>query len=144
MSRVLASLLFFTCISATLPCPAQGPASKENPQVVKAVVHINFKDADRHEHALNNVENILKEAGDTEVVVVCHGEGLALLSKKQSGQAELVQSLMKKGVHFEACENTMRKKSLAKEDLLEGIKTVPSGAVEIIRKQSEGFSYFKP
>ncbi|MGN6133850.1 MAG: DsrE family protein, partial [Aureliella sp.] len=71
-------------------------------------------------------------------------EGLALLSKKQSGQAELVQSLMKKGVRFEACQNTMRKKSLAKEDLLEGIKTVPSGAVEIIRKQSEGFSYFKP
>jgi intracellular sulfur oxidation DsrE/DsrF family protein len=51
---------------------------------------------------------------------------------------------MGKGVVFEACENTMKKKSLSKEDLLPGTKTVPSGAVEIIRKQSAGYSYFKP
>lgn len=144
MNRLLGSLLFFVCMSAGLHAQAQTTASKEKQQVLKAVIHINFKDPDRHEHALNNVENILKDASDAELVVVCHGDGITLLSKKQTKQAELVQSLMKKGVLFEACENTMKKKSLSKEDLLDGTKTVPSGAVEIIRRQSEGYSYFKP
>ncbi|MGN6545470.1 MAG: DsrE family protein [Aureliella sp.] len=144
MNRLLAPLLLAICMSAALPSQAQTSASQEKHPVLKAVIHINFKDPDRHEHALHNVENILKDASDTELIVVCHGEGIALLSKKQTKQAELVQSLMKKGVRFEACENTMQKKSLSKEDLLEGTKTVPSGAVEIIRKQSEGYSYFKP
>lgn len=149
MYRPLGVLLFIVSMSAGLHVQAQTvpktqAVSKEDQQVLKAVIHINFKDQDRQEHALNNLENILKEASDAELVVVCHGEGIALLSKKQTTQSELIQTLTKKGVRFEACENTMRKKSLSKEDLLEGIKTVPSGAVEIIRKQSEGYSYFKP
>ena len=50
----------------------------------------------------------------------------------------------KSRVSFAACENTMRDKSIAKDDLLAGAATVRSGAVEVIRKQQEGFSYFKP
>lgn len=48
------------------------------------------------------------------------------------------------GVRFAACENTLRDKSIPKENLLPGIATVPSGAVEVIRKQHEGYGYFKP
>ena len=144
MNRLIGSLLFFVCTYAGLHAQAQTTTPREDQQVLKAVIHINFKDPDRQEHALNNVENILKDAADAQLIVVCHGEGITLLNKKQTKQSELIQSLSEKGVRFEACENTMRKKSLSKEDLLEGTKTVPSGAVEIIRKQSEGYSYFKP
>lgn len=144
MTRLLTFLLFFVCIAYGAHVKAQTAVPKADQQALKAVIHINFKDPDRQEHALNNLENILKEASDTELVVVCHGEGITLVSRKQSKQSEVIQTLAKKGVRFEACENTMRKKSLSKEDLLEGIKTVPSGAVEMIRKQSEGYSYFKP
>jgi intracellular sulfur oxidation DsrE/DsrF family protein len=55
-----------------------------------------------------------------------------------------VQALIKKSVRFVAFENTMKKKSLAKDDLVGGSTTVPSGAVEVIRKQSEGYGYFRP
>ena len=48
------------------------------------------------------------------------------------------------GVRFAACENTMRDKSIPKEGLLPGVVTVPSGAVEIVRKQQNGYGYFRP
>ena len=126
------------------PTPNPSPVFKVNQDMVKAVIHINFDDADRQEHGLKNIENILKEAGDAQIVVVSHGKGISLLSKKKSKQTELIQKLMKSGVKFEACENTMKKESLSKEDLVEGSTTVPSGAVEVLRKQSEGYGYFKP
>lgn len=112
--------------------------------MLKAIVHINFGDASRQEAGLKNIENTLKEADDTIIEVVCHGEGLSLLTAKEAKHAELVQSLMKHGVQFAACENTMRKKCVKKGDLLEGSATIPSGALEVIRKQSQGYGYFRP
>jgi len=111
----------------------------------KAVIHVNFPDSERQKHGLKNVANMLKEVGETfEVEVVCHGGGIGLLVKEQSQHSAEVERLIKAGVRFAACENTMRDKSISKESLLPGVVTVPSGAVEIIRKQHEGYSYFKP
>ncbi len=121
------------------------PSSREGKKVLKAVVHVNFADAERQKHGLKNVSNILKEAkGEAEIVVVCHGAGIALLVKGQSKHAEEVARLIKAKVRFAACENTLRDKSIPRAGLLEGVTTVPSGAVEVIRRQQEGFGYFKP
>lgn len=144
MNRALVGLLLVVSMVVGLHAQTDSKGTKVDSTVLKAVIHINFKDPERQEHALNNIENILKDASDTELVVVCHGEGITLLSKKQTQQSDLVQTLIKKGVRFAACENTMKKKSLSREDLVVGTTTVPSGAVEVIRKQREGYSYFKP
>ena len=112
--------------------------------MLKAVIHVNFGDTERQEKGLENIKNILLEVEDAQIEVVCHGEGIILVVKKQAKHSELVQALMKKGVRFVACENTMKKKSLNKEDLVTGTTTVTSGAVEVIRKQSQGYGYFRP
>ena len=52
--------------------------------------------------------------------------------------------LVKAKVRFEACENTLRDKAIPKDRVLPGVTTTPSGAVEVVRKQQEGFGYFKP
>ena len=77
-------------------------------------------------------------------MVVCHGAGIDLLVKEKSQHADEVERLIKEKVRFAACENTLRDKSIPKENLLPGVTTVPSGAVEVIRKQQEGYGYFKP
>lgn len=124
--------------------PEKSKAKGEKP-MLKAVVHINFADSDRQKHGLKNVSNILKEVkGEAEVVVVCHGAGIDLLVKEKSRHADEVARLVKEKVRFAACENTLRDKSIPKEKLLPGVTTIPSGAVEVIRKQQEGFGYFKP
>ena len=67
------------------------------------------------------------------------------MERARTDHAEAVAALIEKGVKFVACENTMRQKSIRKEDLLPGVGTVPSGAVEVVRKQQrDGFAYFKP
>ena len=121
------------------------PSPKEAKKMLKAVVHINFADAERQKHGLKNVVNILKEVkGEAEVLVVCHGAGIDLLVKEKSRHAEEVGRLIKEKVRFAACENTLREKAIPKADLLPGVTTTPSGAVEVVRKQQEGFGYFKP
>ena len=47
-------------------------------------------------------------------------------------------------MRFAACENTLREKGIPKESLLPGVATVPSGAAEVVRRQQDGFGYFRP
>ena len=113
---------------------------------LKVVVHVNFPESDRQGRGLKNIANILREVGDSgaTIEVVCHGEGIGLIKKTGTEHAPQVAELIKKGVRFVACENTMRQKSIRKDDLLSDTGTVPSGALEVIRKQRDGFAYFKP
>lgn len=115
---------------------------------LSVIVHINFGDAGRQQHGLKNVENILKAAAaagiKTQVEVVCHSDGITLLEKAKTAEATRIEALQKKGVYFAACENTMRQRSIRPDDLLQGVKSVPSGAFEIVARQQDGYSYFKP
>jgi len=74
----------------------------------------------------------------------CHGKGINLVVTKQSHNADKMEALMKQGVHFVGCENTMKKKAIEKDALVTGVTTVPSGAIEVLRKQQEGYGYFRP
>ncbi len=126
-----------------VPAARAGETPEGGP--LKVVVHVNFPEPGLQGAGLKNVTNILKEAPDAQVEVVCHGAGVGLVEKARTEHAEAVEALVKKGVKFVACENTMRQKSIKKEDLLAGVGTVPSGAVEVVRKQQQdGFAYFKP
>ncbi len=120
-------------------------SSKEDPPL-KALVHINFGEPERHGQGLRNIKNILREVGDQGILieVVCHSSGIGLLEKDRTEYTEEVSTLLGRGVQFVACENTMRKKDLQLEDLIPGVETVPSGAVEIIRRQHSGYAYFRP
>ena len=42
-----------------------------------------------------------------------------------------------------ACEFTMQQKNIKKEQLLDESRTVPGGILEIVDKQSKGWSYIK-
>jgi intracellular sulfur oxidation DsrE/DsrF family protein len=112
---------------------------------LKVVVHVNVPESGVQGAGLKNIANILKGAPDTQVEVVCHGAGIGLVEKARTDHAGAIEALVKQGVKFVACENTMRQKSIRKEDLLPDIGTVPSGAVEVVRKQQhDGYAYFKP
>jgi len=143
MHRFLTLAVIGMSLAAIAITESRENSAQEKQAMLKAVVHVNFGDAERQDHGLKNIENILKEVGDAQIEVVCHGDGITLVEKKAK-LADSVQALVKKGVRFVACENTMKKKSLGKEDLVTGTDTVPSGAVEVIRKQSEGYGYFRP
>lgn len=94
---------------------------------------------------LNNVKNVREALGkaDTDVFVVAHSNGLGLLVQKDNPLAERIKGLADEGVIFAACENTMNKKNVRKEDLLPSATTVDSGVAEVVRKEEAGWSYVK-
>ena len=95
---------------------------------------------------LGNVENLREAlgAGSAQVEVVAHGKGLGDLMKTNTALAERMQKLSDSGVAFVACENTMRKNSVTKEQLFPFVTTVDSGVAQVVRRQAEGWSYVKP
>lgn len=112
---------------------------------LKVVVQVNIPEPGTQGVGLKNGTNLLKEAPGTQVEVVCHGAGNGLVEKARTDHAEAIEALVKKGVRFVACKNTMRQKSIREEDLLSGVGTVPSRAFEVIRRQQkDGYAYFKP
>ena len=135
-------LLLAPCLALAFlaPTPAQ---AEDGP--LKVLVHINFPETGTQGAGLRSVANILKSDPEARIEVVCHAAGIGLMEKARSEHADAVEALIKKGVTFVACENTMRQKSIRKEDLIPGVGTVPSGAVEVVRKQQkDGYAYFKP
>jgi intracellular sulfur oxidation DsrE/DsrF family protein len=92
-----------------------------------------------------NVENLRTAFGaaNTEVAVIAHGKGLAMLVTANNTHADRMKALADGGVGFVACENTMKKKNVPKDQLLPFVTTVDSGVAEVVRKQEQGWSYIK-
>jgi intracellular sulfur oxidation DsrE/DsrF family protein len=145
LMKTLLALLTFTMFFAVGSGAETTNKSKgESTVMLKAVIHVNFADSERQEHALGNIDNILKEVRAAQIAVVCHGNGMNLVVAKDAKHSEKITALMTQGVDFVACENTMKKKAITKGELAAGVTTVPSGAVEVLRKQQEGYGYFRP
>lgn len=92
---------------------------------------------------IGQVRNIKKQLPDATIEVVCHANSLDMLLKRASKVSSHIADLSLQSVTFIACENTMTRKKVSVEDLLPEVETVPSGLVEIILKQEEGWSYIK-
>lgn len=93
---------------------------------------------------LNNVENVRKAlGGNTQIICIAHGPGIGLVLQKNTTEQKRMEELSKAGVVFAACENTMKRKQIAREDLHPFVKTVDSGVAEVVRKQAEGWAYIK-
>ena len=74
--------------------------------------------------------------------VVAHGKGLGILLK-ESPVKDRLEKIAGTGVVFAACENTMKKKGVSKEQLTKVAKTADSGVAEVVRKQEAGWAYVK-
>ena len=111
----------------------------------RVVFEVTTPDAALWESVLNNVENLQEALGlqTTQIEVVAHGRGLPLLMKTNTAMEERLRRIGSSGVVFAACENTMRRLNVKKEDLLPLATTVDSGVAEVVRKQDAGWSYLK-
>lgn len=111
----------------------------------RVVFELTSDDPKTWESLMNNIENLRVALGAaTAVEVVAHGKGLALLTSKSAGAPlERMTAASKAGVTFAACENTMKRQGVKKEDLLPFTVVVDAGIAEIVRKQEAGWSYVR-
>jgi intracellular sulfur oxidation DsrE/DsrF family protein len=101
--------------------------------------------------ALRNMRNHLDVAPDTKISVVTHAEGVDFLmegardEKNGLDYAGLVSDLVGRGVTFEVCELTLKRRGLSREGFMMEAQFVPSGVVRVTELQlREGHAYIKP
>ena len=115
------------------------------PNKHRVVFELTAEDSSEWEAVLNNVENVQKAFGvaNTEIEVVAHGKGLGLLRRTNSSMAERLKRIAESGVVFAACNNTMRRLKITKQELFPFVTVVDSGVAEVVRRQEAGWSYIK-
>jgi intracellular sulfur oxidation DsrE/DsrF family protein len=111
----------------------------------KIVFDVSVGGEEAWQGVLNNVENVQKSfgQGNSQIEVVLHGKGLGLILKTNTNQQERLKMLSGKGIVFAACENTMKRMNVTREQLLPFAVTVDSGVAEVVRKQEAGWTYIK-
>jgi len=125
---------------AAIPALAAGETS-----MTHVVIQVTDSDPARWKMVLNNARNVQDALGKDKVTVeiVAYGPGLGML-KSDSKVAEEVNGLLDRNVKLVACGTTMKSMHLTEADLIGGVSVVPGGVVEIMKRQSEGWSYVRP
>jgi uncharacterized protein len=149
--NILAAISLTAPAAAHAQLPPQAEARAQSPthaQLLAKTHHIVFAvtsgDQADWNMTLGNIRNLLTalKPENTEVEVVAYSQGLNLV-KHDSAVAADIATLQEKGVRFVACENSMRMQHVEAKDLLTGVQPVPSGIVEVVSKQEQGWSYIK-
>lgn len=115
----------------------------------KVIYHIN-EGNEQATDGLRNANNHLAVDPKAKIVFVTHSKGIDFLldgAKDKNGNSydALVHNLAGKGVEFRLCDITLQRRKIDKAKVIQGVKIVPSGVVEVTRLQAdEKFAYLKP
>ena len=118
----------------------------------KIVIHIDENDNKRMNLVLNNAANLNKyyqDKGDEALIeIVAYGPGLKMYTMNSPVKKRIASFEQNfDNISFKACSNThrkMSKKAGKTIKLLPQAKMVDSGAVHLVQRQEEGWSYLRP
>ncbi len=107
----------------------------------KALFQVTDTDPARWNLILSNINNLRDGVGSegVEIELVAYGPGLLML-KSDSSVKQRIADALKSGVKVNCCENTMKVMKFTQSDMLPDIGYVPSGAVEVMKKQQQGWA----
>jgi intracellular sulfur oxidation DsrE/DsrF family protein len=139
MKRILTFLA-----ALALGALAAGPAAAQATSAAKerVIIQVSTPEQRTWNQALNYVENLQTLYGkdNVQIEIVALGWGIGLL-KFDSPMATRVADAIKRGATLQACEVTMGRQKLTRQDMLPDIGYVPAGLGQIIQRQKEGWSY---
>ena len=109
----------------------------------RAIFAVTDADPARWNLTLNNIANAADGLGaGADIELVVYGPGIAML-KKDSPVADRLATAIKGGLRVAACQNSMRGFHIEAADLAPGVGVVPSGVVELIRREHSGYAYVR-
>lgn len=137
LAAAIALSLSMTSFNATA---SEAAATKE-----RVVIQVSDADVGKWNLALNNAKNVQQAFGadKVDIEIVAYGPGIGML-KMDSVVANRVDESKKSGIAIVACQNTMKAMKLTDADMLPNSSYVPSGVVELIKKQGQGYAYIRP
>jgi len=157
-----------TVITMMVMMTASLPLFAEDDETIKVIYQCDFPDVQRVHLMLNTLNNAVKYYQDNfidyEIDIVTLGPCLQYMMKdfKETGFREMpylthggpaengttgrFKSLKMTGgdnIKLFACKNTMNKKNVKPEQLLDIVTTTPAGIIKAIELQRQGYSYIK-
>ena len=141
MNKLLV-LSLFMLISA-IKMTAQTTPSVQNLKKYKIVIQLTNGDTAVHRATVKQIFNALAAAPNSKIEVVCHNNGISFLQTAKTFYADKIKELKAKGVTFAACENTLRERKIDKSEIVSEAFFVPAGIIEVVDKQTKGWSYLK-
>jgi intracellular sulfur oxidation DsrE/DsrF family protein len=128
-------------LAAVLPVAALAQAQQVRN---RALFQVTDNDPARWNMILNNMVNLREGVGSesVEIELVAYGPGINML-KADSPVKHRIADALKSGVKVDACQHTMRGMKLTPADMLPEIDYVPSGVVEVMKKQQQGWAYIR-
>ncbi len=110
----------------------------------KIVFDMSGSDTADHSAVIRQVNNILKSSPQTKVEVVFHGQAVYALVKDKSTVQDKIDDLVNnKHVVIAACNNSLNRLKLTKDNLISSAVVVPVAMLELMDKQEKGWSYIK-
>jgi len=108
------------------------------------VFDLTTNDTATHQRVIRWINGILESHPDAKIEVVFYGKALDMIMKSKSTVAgDVIKLGTDKKVTFAACEHAMKVFNVSKDQLLNGVTTVPDALYELVIKQAEGYGYIK-
>ena len=139
----LAAAVSVSAVTASGAWAADATAKQEGR--ARVIFQVSDNDPMKWNLALNNARNVQADLGkdNVDVEIVAYGPGIGML-KGDSKTEPRITAALTDGVKVVACENTMKGQKLTTADMIPGIAYVPAGVVELMQRQSQGWSYIRP
>ena len=94
---------------------------------------------------LNVIENLREAYGrDTQIELVAFGQGINMLKFDAPIASRLLEAQTKLGAKVYACENSMGRNKLSRNDMAADVIYVKAGIEHIITRQREGWVNIRP
>jgi len=142
-----------SCLVLTFALVLTGITSADDTSDHKVAIHVDENDPATMNMALNNIANLNKyyqsKGESVSIELVAYGPGLHMLRSDTSPVKDRIEkmSLEIEKLQFSACGNThakMSKKAGKEVELLDEATKVPSGVVQLIALQEDGYAYVRP
>ncbi len=127
---------------------AAASARAAEPGKQRVAYHV--ADKEKVDFVMGNIKNHLEGLGGpdkVEIILVAHGPALKQLHALDGEQTSIknLQSLIKQGVAFNACGNTMQNLKYDLSDFPAGtVKVDKGGVVRLAELQQQGYVYLRP
>jgi uncharacterized protein len=144
LASFIATAVLTFCALATAQTSPQAASAKAS-QPARLVIQVSDAEPAKWNLALNNAKNVQEELGakNVEIEIVAYGPGLGML-KKDAVTSGRVEEASMAGIKIVACENTMRNQKLTRADIHSSAGYANSGVVQLMSRQSQGWSYIRP
>jgi len=111
---------------------------------VKIVFDVTSDNPSVHKSTIRHVTAMSDAYPNSKFEVVMYSGAMDMVLKEKSAVAhEIANLVQKENIDFVICEGTMKRHNTNQSELIEGVKSVPDGILEIVNKQQEGWGYIK-